>query len=286
MLELAARESLLLREMQPADAPACQLLSRAVGWPYRVEDWEMAIGLGRGIVATLGEAVVASALWWPYGDGCATLGMIIVSPEHQGGGIGKRLMQALFEQAQGRALMLNATVAGEPLYARNGFVTVGSIRQHHGEARPVAAPVLAQGESLRLAGSTDRPLLEQLDREATGLPRQATLEVLLACGECIMLERAGVPVGFSILRRFGRGLVIGPVVAANDADARRLIGHWLHEQRGQFLRVDVPADPELEAWLTERGLKPAGPATTMARGAWPAAPGPARLYGLISQSLG
>ena len=61
----------------------------------------MVIGLGHGVVATLGAEIVATALWWPYGETHATLGMIIVSPDHQGAGIGKRLMQGLFEQTQG-----------------------------------------------------------------------------------------------------------------------------------------------------------------------------------------
>lgn len=74
--------------------------------------------------------------------------------------------------------------------------------------------------------------------------------------------------------------------ASRAGSLRPVVRPGLHEQRGRFLRIDVPANPELESWLTERGLKPAGPATTMARGEWPAAPGPARLYGLISQSLG
>ncbi|MBX9876752.1 MAG: GNAT family N-acetyltransferase, partial [Beijerinckiaceae bacterium] len=68
------REAAVLRDIAPADAATCAGLARAVGWPHRAEDWEMAIGLGRGVVATLGEEVVATALWWPYGAHHATLG--------------------------------------------------------------------------------------------------------------------------------------------------------------------------------------------------------------------
>jgi GNAT superfamily N-acetyltransferase len=286
MSDTAPQEALILREVALADAAAGQMLSQAVGWPHRVEDWEMLIGLGHGVVATLGEEIVATALWWPYGETHATLGSIIVSPAHQGGGIGKRLMSALFEQTQGRSLLLNATVAGEPLYARNGFVSWGSVHQHHGISRADVAPVLQPGETLRLGGPSDLPLLERFDMEATGLPRKPALEVLLDCGECIVLERDGEAVGFSILRRFGRGHVIGPVVAANAGDAQTLIAHWLYERRGQFLRIDVTVNTGLEDWLTQNGLKPAGPVTGLVRGEKPVSPGPARLYAVINQALG
>lgn len=282
----APQETLILREASTVDASACQALSRAVNWPHRTEDWEIVIGLGHGVVAALGEAIVGTALWWPYGESHASLGMIIVSPAHQGRGIGKRLMQALFEQTQGHALMLNATTAGEPLYANLGFVPCGGVQQHHGEVPTIAAPLLPAGMSLRPGRLVDLAMLERLDRQASGLTRKSALEVLLTCGESIVLEKGGQPVGFSILRRFGRGLVIGPVVAMSRDDARTLIAHWLHERPGQFLRVDIHADSGLADWLTEAGLKPAGLATSMVRGDKPTPLGPMRLYAMISQALG
>lgn len=279
-------EPLILRDVAMSDAAACEELSRVVGWPHRVEDWEMVISLGHGVVATLGEDIVGTALWWPYGEAHATLGMIIVSPERQGGGIGKKLMNAVFEQAEGRSLMLNATVAGEPLYARCGFVRHGGAAQYHGQPAATPAPEPAAGDRLRPMVPADLPLLERLDLQATGLSRGHVLATLIGCGEGVVLERGGEPVGFSILRRFGRGFVVGPVVAPGSAEARLLIAHWLHERQGQFLRVDLPAGSGLEDWLTERGLKHAGPVTGMVRGTPPVAPGPARLYALVNQALG
>jgi hypothetical protein len=286
MSDADTQDTLVLREIAARDAAACVGLSRAVGWPHRVEDWEMVIGLGHGVVATLGGEIVATALWWPYGESHATLGMIIVSPDHQGAGIGKRLMQGLFEQTRTRSLMLNATAAGEPLYARCGFAPYGGVSQYHGEALAVTAPSPRLGAMLRPGAAADLPELERLDREASGLPRRAVLVSLLERGECVVLERAGEAIGFSILRRFGRGLVVGPVVAPDAADARALIAHWLHGRQGQFIRVDIRVGSDLGAWLVECGLKPASTVTAMVRGQAPVAPGPARLYALINQALG
>ncbi|WP_376986486.1 GNAT family N-acetyltransferase [Bosea sp. R86505] len=280
------REAALLRDIAPADAAAGAGLARAVGWPHRAEDWAMAIGLGRGVVATVGEEVVATALWWPYGEHHATLGMIIVSPEHQGGGLGRRLMQSLLSQAEGRSLLLNATVAGQPLYEKLGFVLCGAIRQYQGEvgADPILA--LANGATLRPAALADLPVLEQLDQAATGLPRGPLLRAVLEAGEGTVLMRGGEAAGFSMVRRFGRGLVIGPVVAADLADARALLAHGLQARQGQFVRVDVEDGSPLVDLLTGAGLKPVDGVNSMVRGNLPRPAGPVSRYTLASQALG
>ncbi|MCP4564585.1 MAG: GNAT family N-acetyltransferase [Bosea sp.] len=277
---------LTLRAIDADDAASCAELSRRVGWPHRREDWEFVIGLGHGIVGERDGKLVATGLWWPYGESHATVGMIIVAPEEQGAGIGKRLMQALLGQAESRSLMLNATVAGEPLYARLGFRPFGGVSQYHGHVLAVAAPELGVGERLRPGIPADLAMLQRLDREATGLERGPVLTALLQCGECLVLERAGQPVGFSILRAFGRGQVVGPVVAADETDARTLIACWLHSRAEQFMRVDLQFGSSLSDWLVRHGLAPAGDVTAMVRGDLPAAPGPARLHALITQALG
>ncbi|MDP3257519.1 GNAT family N-acetyltransferase [Bosea sp. (in: a-proteobacteria)] len=280
------REAALLRDIKPAVAAAGAGLARAVGWPHRVEDWAMAIGLGRGVVATVGEEVVATALWWPYGEDHATLGMIIVSPEHQGGGLGRRLMQALLAQTEGRSLLLNATVPGQPLYEKLGFVVYGAIRQYQGEvgADPILA--LVDGTTLRPAALADLPVLEQLDQAATGLPRGRLLRAVLEAGEGTVLMRGGEVAGFSMVRRFGRGLVIGPVVAADLADARALLAHGLQARQGQFVRVDVDDGSSLAEMVMAAGLKPVDSVNSMVRGSLPRPAGPVRRYTLASQALG
>lgn len=276
----------VFRDIALADAAACEVLSQAVGWPHRVEDWEMVITLGRGLVATRGDELVATGLWWPYGPAHAMVGTIIVSPTHQGYGLGRRLMDGLLAQAGSRSLMLNATEAGRPLYLRCGFVDCGSIRQHHGPVSAVTAPLLPGGTTLRSAVPADRATIVRLDQAATGVPRAALLDELHRLGDFVVLERAGVAIGFSALRRFGRGLVVGPVVAQDDQGAQALVGHWIHGREGDFMRVDTPASSPLSAWLGGCGLKALDPVTSMVRGTLPAPAGPFQLHALVSQALG
>ena len=281
------RDAVVLRDIALRDAAACVALSRAVDWPHRVEDWEMAIGLGRGVVATLGSEIVATALWWPYGEAHATVGLIVVSPEHQGVGIGRRLLEGVFAQTKTRSLLLNATIPGKPLYERSGFVAWGgAIRQHHGEVLDVAAEAPGEGAVLRGAQAADLSVLERLDFAATGLPRGALLRAVMERGEGVVLERGGKAVGFSMLRRFGRGFVIGPVVAEGDADARVLVAHWLQGRQGQFLRIDISPDSALSDWLASCGLKAVDRVTSMVRGTLPLSQGPVQLHAPASQALG
>ena len=60
----------------------------------------MLIELGRGFAA-VGEGLVGTALWWPYGETHGTIGMVIVSPSLQGRGIGRLLVAHLRARAGG-----------------------------------------------------------------------------------------------------------------------------------------------------------------------------------------
>lgn len=279
-------EAIHLRAMATADAQACQRLSQAVGWLHRVEDWELAIRLGHGVIVERGGEIVGTALWWPFGESHATLGMIIVDPNHQGAGLGKRLMQALLDGTAGRTLLLNATQAGEPLYAKYGFVACGCVRQYQAEVPDQAEPALPADATLRPGSLADLQPLAALDAAATGLDRAPLLRELLGGGRSIVLERAGRIAGFSILRAFGRGFVIGPVVAADEADAWLLTAYWLHRNQGRIVRVDAPDLPGFEARLVQAGLSFAGEVTTMLRGEKPLATGPWRRYALVTQAFG
>jgi predicted N-acetyltransferase YhbS len=275
-----------LRPASISDVDSCQRLSAAVGWPHRREDWEFALSLGQGFVLSSEDEVAGVGLCWGFGATHATLGTIIVAPDRQGQGIGKLLTERLIAATEGRTLGLIATPQGEPLYARYGFIAIDEVRQHQGEWPDLPAPVLAANEVMRPAAVSDLPLLAQLDHEATGLPRAPVLEALLARGHAILIERNSAPAGFGFLRRHGRGWLIGPVAAVDDAAACNLIAALLAARRGDFVRIDVPARSGLGAWLSECGLPLVASGVVMERGAAPVAPGPAHRFALVNQAMG
>ncbi|AXF25511.1 GNAT family N-acetyltransferase [Burkholderia pyrrocinia] len=281
------------RRFAPADIPAAHALSMALAWPFRAEDWQFSADTSIGFVAEESGIVIGTAMCWKYGADRASLGHVIVSSAHQGRGIGRVLMETVLEELGPRMTFLHATPAGQPLYEKLGFNVCGSLDQYQGNVGHAAPVALLDGERLRAGTPADLPRLIELDARASGLERDALLSALLKRAESVVLERDGEIVGFSVLRRFGRGYVIGPVVAPDsrdDARAGALIGYWLTRRESEFVRIDVPSGTSLPGWMNEQGLKRVDTCSKMVRnapaGAYGGAPDPAcRLYGLLSQAM-
>ena len=259
-------------------------LSQEMSWPYRLEDWALALELGQGFVLRNGAGtVIATAAWWAYGEDQASCGMIIVSKAAQGRGHGAQLMNALLAAAHPRSITLNSTAEGLALYEKRGFVRIGVIQQHQGvpHERHQAPPA----SLVRTMTPADVEAIADLDRQATGWARRQMLDRLLQAGEGHVLVRDGEPRGYAISRLFGRGHVIGPVVAESAADARALIEAALARLGQVFVRVDTAATTQLGDWLDSIGLRQVGDATTMVKGPHVPPAGPARMFALANQSF-
>jgi ribosomal protein S18 acetylase RimI-like enzyme len=280
------------RAFNADDIPAAHGLSVAVQWPHRAEDWREMFDAGTGFVAEDAGVVIGTALCWKFGADRGTLGLVIVSPEQQGRGIGRKLMELVLEELGGRITFLHATEAGKPLYEKLGFVECGSIDQHQGPIGDVAAIAPPDGERLRALTRDDLATIVELASRASGFDRSATIPALLesAHTQGIVLERDGAIVGFSLLRRFGRGQVIGPVVATDAIRAQSLITHWLAQHAGAFVRMDVPAGTGINDWLASAGLKHVSSVVKMVRNA-PASEhaglpdATVRAFGIINQAM-
>lgn len=283
--------SLHLIDIRQAPLDQLHALSIAVGWPHRAEDWQFLRETGHG-VAALDEIdrVLGSGMWFPQGDRFATIGMMIISPRLQMLGTGQWLMQWLLADAAGREFRLNATRAARRLYLSQDFVPEQTLYQCQGEARTVPDLPAPLGDVGRLLPS-DLDRLVMLDGQAFGVARPALLARLLPLSSGYGLWRDGDLVGFALCRRFGRGHVIGPVVAAQDADAVALVARHLLDLEGQFARVDTHHDQgPFAAFLARAGLSVYDTVLTMANGPGarlvPPQPGQPHTYGLVSQALG
>jgi len=263
--------------------PQAHGLSAELRWPYREEDWRFALELGQGVAAEHEGQLVGTALWWLYEEDFASCGMIIVKPAHQGRGIGRRLVDDLLHQAEGRSMILNSTVEGRPLYDRLGFVPRGEVSQH--QAVLAQAPAAGEKSGMRAFARDDLDAIRALDRRASGMGRRALLHALLAVGRGIVLERRGRIVGYGCSRRWGRGFVIGPVVAENPAQAQALIATLASAHVGEFVRVDVNRE-DLSQWLDGIGLPRVDRVVSMVRGDPPHSAPDATLFALSNQSFG
>jgi predicted N-acetyltransferase YhbS len=267
---------------RPDHLDAAVALSRQAGWPHRTEDWQMALALSEGIVAIEDDRVVGTVLVTPYKQDCATINMDIVDETMRGRGLGRSLMDAALRIADDRPLRLVATTAGLPLYQKLGFHETGTVLQHQGLAGNIPAPAGTDA-----AAADDLPAIMALDRLAFGADREDLLSYLAKVGEFAVIRRDGGVQGFCCLRAFGRGEVIGPVVAANIEDARKLIEHHVARRPGRFLRVDTTAAAGLSPWLAEHGFAEVGGGIAMKNSSVGQAAAPAATtFALASQALG
>ncbi len=279
-------QDIALRPLAEADLPAAHGLSTDVQWPHRLEDWCFALNQGQGVAATQGGVLVGTAMTWPFADTGAGIGLVIVAQALQGRGLGRRMMRHVMALAgEERTLMLHATVAGQALYRSLGFVPGFEVRQHQGTCFAAELTPLPAGARLRPLGRSDLAPLLALDRAATGFDRTTLLGAMVQGAECIVLDRDGAVRGLALRRRFGRGHVIGPVIAPDSAAACAMIAHFLGRGAGQFTRLDVPEGSGLSPWLAGLGLAEVGSVVRMLRGEPPPPAGPA-CFALASQAFG
>lgn len=265
-------------------------LSAGLGWPHRREDWDLLRTIGEGVAAVSGDRLLGTAFMTPYGPREAAINMVIVDAALRGRGLGRRLMEAALDLAGDRACRLIATPDGRPLYQKLGFVAVGEIGQHQGAVGPLPTePPPAQAVSW--GGAADWVACLELDRAAFGADRAALFDGLARTGTLALLRGSGGIDGFAVRRPFGRGETLGPVVARDEAAARALIGFFLADRQGRFLRLDAPldglGDTGLSPWLDAHGLNRVDTALAMRRGP-PTEPVPdaSRSYALVSQAFG
>lgn len=276
---------LSLRRMTAGDVAAVHALSKAEQWPHRSQDLSAMLAVGTGLVAEMGGDIVASTMWWPCGDDMASLGMVIVARTHRGSGLGRIIMQAALDEIGDRSVILNATESGLPLYRKLGFAGISEIRQHQGASFMAPLVPLEEGERIRPIGASDDAPVAALVEAATGLHRPAMMAALLEKGHGLVLDRQGTLTGFALFRRFGRGYVIGPVVAPDKERAKALIAQWLGMRSGEFTRLDILGDSGLGDWLENLGIINVDRVVTMVRGAAPRPTGPARSFAIVSQAL-
>jgi predicted N-acetyltransferase YhbS len=274
------------RPFTTADLPAAHALSVQLKWPHREADWAMVARVSDGFVAERDGQLVGVAFTTPQGD-YSSIGLVIVSDQHQGQGIGRRLMQLCLEASAPRRAILNATVAGAPLYQRMGFIDYARIQQHQGVPRLPEPSPLKHGARLRVLDAADHAALIGLANAASGLDRGRVLDDLLNEAEqALGIEVNGQLQGMALLRRFGRGHLIGPVVARDTAQAQQLIGHLLARIPGEFVRFDILADCGLADWLEGLGLACVDRAPRMVLGTPPSASATVRQFALVTQAIG
>jgi len=176
-------------------------------------------------------------------------------------------MEQVFERCGDRNLSLNSTHAAYHLYLSLGFTKEATVYLWQGEIVSPPPPVPAPAGELSSLSRANIGEIAALDERAFGTNRQKLLALLSEGASTCVLRRGGETVGYSMKREFGRGHVIGPIIASNDCDAIHLTAVHLKDLAGKFARVDTREQTGLFAdYLQQSRLGMTETVTTMSKG--------------------
>ncbi len=274
--------------VSPADRTLLHELTVGVFWAHRCRDLDMLISLGEGYLAIdeIGRAM-GSAMCFRAGSDFAMLGMMVTAPRLQTMGTGRWLLRRVMNDCPDMDLRLSATRQGYRLYKEAGFVPLGTIWQHQGVARPIHLPAPVPGLALRPVEAADAAQIRALDTHAYGAARDGTMAAMLRLSDGVVVEDGGEICGFALRRRFGRGWVIGPLVAETESMAMMLAAPLIQRSQGDFVRLDTPVESEeFGAFLSAAGMGVHDTVTEMYLGNQRRPLSGPRMFGLAAHSLG
>ncbi len=260
-------------DLTPDDVPAIYALIEDLGWTHVIKDLEIMLQVGVFLGARdAAGRVVATGAFFPYGTDLASIGMIMVSPEHQRQGYGRAVMEALHDhdEAQGRTLCLIATEEGEPLYRKSGYEVVGRIRKFFGSPKEFLSKSSEYSFAdviLRAMRRSDLEDAIRLDAKALGAKRCELLEqrFLQADHAVVAEDKQGEIIGF-VLANPQRGQHhLGPMVSPDGETALAMI-RYVAERSDKELRIDIPEEQSaLHSLLPDLGFSLIANPPTMLR---------------------
>ena len=194
-------------------------------------------------------------------------------------------MRAL-EFAGDRPLRLVATAEGLPLYEKLGFRRV----RHDPATSGRCAAVDGAPQGTELATADDiRGHRSARPRRLRRRSRSALIACLASVGQFAVIRRDGRVTGFAALRAFGRGEVIGPVVATErQMTPRHSFAFFMAARPGPSCASIRIATAACLPWLGNSGLAHVGGGIAMAPARQSREPAHARspTFALANQALG
>lgn len=273
----AAREHLL----GAAHLAGCVALSRSANWNQNEADWRLMLELGRGYGLSLADGtLVASTVTLPYGAGFAWVSMVLVLPEHRRKGYATQLLRRALDVLRGenRTAVLDATPAGQEVYAQEGFRGTWGFKRFVLHRVPAPDSVVTEGVQVRALQPTDWRHITALDAPAFGADRKPLLRALAhrLPQAALVAERDGELSGFLLSRDGREASQLGPLVARDAGTARALLATALGRVPPPVYLDLVDREQGLHAWIEQCGFAFQRPFTRMVHGA-AHAPGDARL---------
>ena len=254
-----------IRSFAAADVPLGMRLKTQAGWNQLEGDWRRMLDMqpSGGFIAEYGGTSAGTVMTCAFGD-VAWIAMMLVDESLRGKGIGRALMEhalAYLDEQRVRAVRLDATPLGQPLYEKLGFVAEYSL------ARYAGTPLGGENVSgVTPAAVSDREAIYSLDRSVTQTDRRKLLSRLLAERPGFVVRENGHLCGYLLSRAGANATQIGPCIA-DQAAGERLFGHAFALYAGRPIYVDIPVPHEPAAVLARhQGLSVQRQLLRMCRG--------------------
>jgi len=200
------------------DISAAARIGAEVGWPGRAQRFEFFVRhpFCEALVAESGGEVAGVGFGTRNGV-AGWLGLICVSPEYQGKGMGSALTSRVAEHLEElgcRTLVFTATEMGRPIYERLGFSVETFYREYVGPG--IEPSPLHPG--LRRMTAEDLPAVCDLDLRWTGEDRSHLLRAAGGSG-WVMVGEDGRVNGYHAPAPWGGG----PIIATDVETGRALV---------------------------------------------------------------
>jgi GNAT superfamily N-acetyltransferase len=247
--------ALVVDRLRKDDLDAALRLSTQSGWNQTPVDWLRLLDLSpEGCFAgRLDGRLVATSTLASYAARVHWVGMVLVDEACRGKGFGGTLLSRTLEHGRslGGTVGLDATDLGRPVYLKHGFVDVAPIDRWSG--------VLQAGgddKDITMVTRSEFDDVIKLDQESCGADRSEFLLHLMNEPEVFGVAATGNGLrGFAFLRPGRTCGHVGPVVAADGADARRLLNRLSRLANGVPVLIDAIRTPENSSLLEQGGLK-------------------------------
>ncbi len=224
--------------------------------------------LARCFTAVAGGELVGSTFLTERGA-TAGIGPVSVAIGRQGGGVGRRLMEALIAAA-GPTTSLRLTQSlfntrSFALYHSLGFVPRDIVAWLEGGSLPTDTPPPA-GTTVRPWSEADLPAVLRLDQELCGLDRAPDIASYRTSGRGWLAEQDGRLLGYVVVLGH-RHPLCGPATARDEPTLRALLAAAASDAPGAEMRILVSQTSLLE-WLRAAGYRVRFFDSFMVRGAW------------------
>ncbi|MEI8180686.1 GNAT family N-acetyltransferase [Aestuariivirga sp.] len=219
-----------------------------------------------------------------YGPPFGFLGFYICRPDHRGRGLGIALWNEALERKPARTIGLDGVKAQQGSYRKSGFELAHENIRHGGLLPAGYAHSDAALTSLSAADAEAIDRFEQ-DHQLFPAPRQAFLADWLRY-DGLALRRHGQIAGYGVVRQCHEGWKVGPLFAANVADAETILRGLLTRVAEGMIFLDTPGTNRAAVDLAvSLGLKPMFETARMYRGPAPDL-NTAKVFGMTTFELG